>query len=77
VECAGGDPCRHVLHRRLGAEADGREYHLSAKDWERDLRRQNAVHGQGIRLLRFPVRRLRWEEDACGSEIWTAYRQAE
>ena len=63
--------------QRLGAEADGAGFHLSAADWDRDLRRQNAVHGAGIRLLRFPVRRLRWDGDACGSELWTAYRQAE
>lgn len=59
---------------RVGAEADGAAFHLSAADWDFDLRRQNAVHGVGIRLLRFPVRRLRWEETACGEEMWRAIR---
>lgn len=59
---------------RVGAEADGAAFHLSARDWDIDLRRQNAVHGSGVRLLRFPVRRLRWEGVACGDEIWRALR---
>jgi very-short-patch-repair endonuclease len=59
--------------RRLGVEADGAAFHLSARDWDSDLRRQNAVLGAGIRLLRFPVRRLRSEPSACGAEIWAAW----
>ena len=58
--------------QRVGVEADGAAFHLSAGDWERDLLRQNAVQGVGVRLLRFPVRRLRREQDACGAEIWAA-----
>ena len=60
--------------QRLGVEADGAAFHLSADDWNRDLRRQNAIHGGGVRLLRFPVRRLRRERAACGAEIWRAFR---
>lgn len=56
--------------RRVGAEADGRAYHLSAEDWQADLRRQNDIHGVGVVLLRFPVPRLRSESRACGEEIW-------
>jgi very-short-patch-repair endonuclease len=56
--------------RRVAAEADGLAYHLSARDWTADLRRQNAIHGAGVVLLRFPVRRLRSEQAACGEEMW-------
>jgi hypothetical protein len=55
--------------QRVGAEADGASFHLSAADWTKDLRRQNAVQATGIRLFRFPVRRLRWEQDQCGAEL--------
>lgn len=55
--------------RRVGAEADGQAYHFSARNWADDLRRQNALHGVGLVLLRFPVRRLRFDGDACGEEI--------
>jgi very-short-patch-repair endonuclease len=55
--------------QRIGAEADGAAFHLSAGDWARDLRRQNAIQGTGVRLFRFPVRRLRWEEAQCASEL--------
>ncbi|QXG74322.1 hypothetical protein KUM42_10355 [Modestobacter sp. L9-4] len=55
--------------RGVGAEADGRAWHLSAEDWAADLRRQNAVHGAGVLLLRFPVPRLRADRVSCGREI--------
>jgi very-short-patch-repair endonuclease len=55
--------------RRVAAEADGAAFHLSAEDWTRDLRRQNAIQGTGVRLFRFPVRRLRGEPHACGAEL--------
>ncbi|MGY1615890.1 hypothetical protein ACI797_04040 [Geodermatophilus sp. SYSU D00691] len=55
--------------RRVAAEADGMAYHLSARDWGEDLKRQNALHGAGLVLLRFPVRRLRDEGPACGAEM--------
>jgi hypothetical protein len=55
--------------QRVAAEADGAAFHLSAEDWSRDLRRQNAIHGAGIVLLRFPVRRLRDSPLPCGREI--------
>jgi very-short-patch-repair endonuclease len=57
---------------RIGAEADGAAFHLGAGDWARDLRRQNAIQATGIRLFRFPVRRLRWEQRSCGSELAAA-----
>jgi hypothetical protein len=60
--------------QRLAAEADGAAFHLSAGDWEKDLERQNVILGEGVRVLRFAVRRLRAERQACGAEIWAAYR---
>jgi very-short-patch-repair endonuclease len=62
--------------QRLVAEADGAAFHLSAGDWQEDLVRQNAISAEGLRVLRFAVRRLREERQACGREIWTAYRAA-
>ena len=41
----------------------------SARQWGADLRRQNALHGAGLVLLRYPVRRLREEGEACGAEM--------
>jgi very-short-patch-repair endonuclease len=55
--------------RGVAAEADGALFHLSAEDWSRDLLRQNAIAGVGIRLVRFPVRRLRVAPDDCGAEL--------
>jgi len=55
--------------RGVGAEADGSAFHLSAADWSRDLLRQNAIQGAGIRLFRFPVRRLRSDPLGCGREL--------
>ena len=60
--------------KRLAAEADGAAFHLNAADWSNDLERQNAILGEGVRVLRFAVRRLRSQASACGSEIWAAYR---
>ncbi len=53
----------------VAVEADGRAYHLNAADWEADLRRQNAIHGAGVVLLRYPVVRLRSDGAACGDEM--------
>jgi very-short-patch-repair endonuclease len=53
----------------VAAEADGRAWHLGAADWAADLKRQNALHGVGLVLLRFPVPRLRCDGAACGREI--------
>jgi very-short-patch-repair endonuclease len=55
--------------RGVGAEADGSAFHLSAEDWSQDLRRQNAIQRVGIRLFRFPVRRLRADPGGCGAEL--------
>jgi very-short-patch-repair endonuclease len=58
--------------QRVGAEADGAGFHLSAQDWSEDLVRQNVIHGVGIVLMRFPVRRLRSSPERCGEELRAA-----
>lgn len=55
--------------RGVGAEADGRAWHLGAAEWADDLRRQNALLSTGLVLLRFPVVRLRQDAQACGVEL--------
>ncbi len=71
VETAAGVYFVDALWRqqRVAVEADGRRYHLSAEDWEADLVRQNAIHGEGVVLLRYPVLRLRQDGPACGEEM--------
>jgi Protein of unknown function (DUF559) len=61
--------------QQLGAEADGAAFHLNAEAWDEDLRRQNAVQSTGVRLLRFPVRRLRREPLSCAAELRQAYER--
>jgi hypothetical protein len=56
--------------RRVAVEADGAEFHLSADDWRRDLRRQNAIQRTDVVLFRYPVRRLRDDPLGCGAEIY-------
>ena len=60
-----------ALWRRqwVAAEADGAAFHLSAEDWSEDLERQNALQAAHLRLLRFPVRRLRARPADCGDEM--------
>ena len=53
-----------------GVEADGAEFHLSADDRRRDLRRQNAIQRTDVVLFRYPVRRLREDPVGCGAEIY-------
>lgn len=55
--------------QRVVAEADGRAFHLSAADWTKDLARQNAIVGQGLTLLRWPVHVLRRSPLECAAEL--------
>jgi very-short-patch-repair endonuclease len=55
--------------QRVAAEGDGSTFHLSAEGWSADLVRQNALHGVGLVVLGFPVRRLRADPVACGREL--------
>jgi very-short-patch-repair endonuclease len=43
---------------RIVVEIDGAAHHAGIREWEADLRRQNALHAAGYIVLRFPVRRL-------------------
>jgi hypothetical protein len=74
VETAAGTYYVDALWRDRGvaAEADGAAFHLSAEDWSGDLIRQNAIQSVGVRLFRFPVRRLRAEPAGCGADLWRA-----
>jgi very-short-patch-repair endonuclease len=60
--------------QRVGAEADGAEFHLSARDWSDDLVRQNVIHVAGIVLMRYSIRRLRAVPIRCGDELRAALR---
>ena len=62
---------------RVAVEADGAAFHLSAEDWGRDLERQNHLLATALRLLRFPVRRLRSHPADCGRQIGALLRRAE
>lgn len=42
----------------LGSEIDGREHHTRVADFDRDHRRQNHLHAEGVMLIRFTVRQL-------------------
>jgi hypothetical protein len=63
--------------RRVAVEADGAEFHLSAADWSRDLRRQNAIQRTDVLVFRYPVRRLRADPLGCGREIYRLVARAE
>jgi very-short-patch-repair endonuclease len=39
--------------RRIGLEADGRRWHATSADFERDMARANSIAMTGWRLLRF------------------------
>jgi very-short-patch-repair endonuclease len=71
IVTAGGTFAVDALWRRrwIAVEADGAAFHLSAEDWAKDLERQNCLVSTGLRLLRFPVRRLRARGAECGLEM--------
>lgn len=71
VQTAAGSFFVDALWRRqqVVGEADGAAFHLGSAEWQADLVRQNAIVATGQRMLRFPVRRLRREQDACGREL--------
>jgi very-short-patch-repair endonuclease len=52
-----------------GVEIDGAAFHLGAREWQADLRRQNAIQATGIVLLRIAASRLWAEPDAVIAEI--------
>ncbi|MGQ7297464.1 DUF559 domain-containing protein [Quadrisphaera sp. KR29] len=63
----------------LAVELDGRAYHGSPWQRERDIARDARVAGLGIQTLRFSHRRLTTEPEACRREVLevAAVRQAQ
>jgi len=76
VVTQGGTFFVDALWRRrwVAVEADGAAFHLSAEDWADALARQNCLLSTGLRLLRFPVRRLRTRGAECGREMHALLR---
>lgn len=54
-----------------GVEVDGAAFHLGPREWQADLRRQNAIQTTGIVLLRIAASRLWSEPEAVIAEIRT------
>ena len=52
-----------------GVEVDGAAFHLGPREWQSDLRRQNAIQTAGIVLLRIAAGRLWAEPEAVIAEI--------
>lgn len=53
---------------QVAVELDGRAFHASPDQWERDIRRDAALAGVGWQTLRFSHRRLHVEREACRRE---------
>jgi very-short-patch-repair endonuclease len=56
----------------VAAEADSREWHLSAEDWQRTMRRHDRLVARGILVLHFSPQRIRNEPRTVASEIRAA-----
>jgi very-short-patch-repair endonuclease len=56
----------------VAVEVDSREWHFSPEDWERTMRRHEAMGGHGIITLHFTPRRIRQEPGF----VVTAIREA-
>ena len=50
-------------------EVDSRTHHTRQLDWERDLRRRNALTSRGGRVLHVTHHRLRWDQEGLASEL--------
>lgn len=57
----------------LVVEVDSREWHLSPADWERTMLRHGRMTAQGILLLHYAPRRIRYDRQAVAAEIRAAY----
>jgi hypothetical protein len=49
----------------LAIELDGRKYHASPKQWERDIRRDRKVAKLGWQTIRYSHDQLRFDVDGC------------
>jgi very-short-patch-repair endonuclease len=54
---------------RVALEADGKQSHFLASDWERDLRRRNALTAEGWCVLHFSWDRVRREPGRIVDEV--------
>lgn len=62
--------------RRLAVEADGRRWHATSADFQRDLARHNAVTAAGWRLYRYGWADVHQRPDSTRAELAAAVRQA-
>jgi hypothetical protein len=56
----------------VAGEVDSREYHYSADDWQRTMRRHDQLVARGVLLLHFTPQRIRTDPDAIVLEILSA-----
>ena len=56
----------------VAAEVDSREYHYSAEDWQRTMRRHDRLVARGVLLLHFTPAQIRSEPQAVAAEIHSA-----
>lgn len=61
----------------VAAEVDSREWHFSPQDWERTMRRHEAMSAQGIITLHFTPRRIRREPEGVAAAIRDALAAGE
>ncbi len=63
--------------QRLCVELDGRAYHSSATQWERDIARDLALATMGWQTIRFSHRRLTTDVDGCRRDLRNVLAQRE
>jgi hypothetical protein len=56
----------------VAGEVDSREYHYSADDWQRTMRRHDQLVARGVLLLHFTPQRIRTSPDGIVLEIRSA-----
>ena len=54
------------------AEVDSREYHYSAEDWQRTMRRHDRLVGYGVLLLHFTPQQIRTAPDEVTAQVRAA-----
>lgn len=62
-------------HAMLDLELDGRKYHSSPEQWERDIARDVAVAELGIQTIRFSHARLTQDPEGCRRQALTVHAQ--
>jgi very-short-patch-repair endonuclease len=61
------------VERNLIVEVDSRTHHTRQLDWERDLRRRNALTIRGRRVLHVTEYRLRSDPEGLAGELRRAF----